>query len=400
LTYFVIEMNKSTGSGVRKLCLLGSTGSIGEQTLEVVRAMPDRFQVVGLSAQRNVARLAEQALEFRPQRVVLTDEAGYGELRDRLTDTGIEVASGADALADLAALPEADLVLTAVVGFAGLKPTLAAIDAGKDIAIANKETLVVAGEYVMEAVRRRGIHLLPVDSEHSALFQCLAGEPADRVTRMVLTASGGPFRGWDREQLAAVSPAQALKHPRWNMGAKISIDSATLMNKGLEVIEAGRLFGLPPERIEVVVHPESIIHSFVEFADGSIKAQLGLPDMRLPIQYALCWPDRSPNPFPRYDFTRPITFHFEPPDRQVFQSLDLAYAALSSGGDRPCVLNAANEIAVEAFLSNRIRFLHIYDCIEFALNTLATQSAIDPDSLCARDAETRRWVSQYIDQLN
>ena len=384
----------------RKLCLLGSTGSIGEQTLEVVRAMPDRFQIVGLSAQRNAQRLAQQALEFRPQCVVLADESGFMDLKERLAGSGIEVATGTAALAELAALPDADWVLTAIVGFAGLRPTLAAIEAGKDIALANKETLVVAGEYVMEAARKRGINVLPVDSEHSALFQCLTGEPASGVARMVLTASGGPFRGWMREQLARVSPAQALKHPRWNMGAKISIDSATLMNKGLEVIEAGRLFDLPPDRIEVIVHPESIVHSFVEFIDGSIKAQLGLPDMRLPIQYALCWPDRAPNPFPRYDFTRAASLHFEPPDRHVFRSLDLAYQVLGAGGDRPCVLNAANEVAVEAFLSERITFLQIYDCIEFALDNLAAESVIQPDSLSERDALTRRLVAQYIDQLN
>ena len=297
LTYFVIEMNKSTGPGVRKLCLLGSTGSIGEQTLEVVRAMPDRFQVVGLSAQRNITRLAEQALEFRPQRVVLTDEAGYGELRDRLAGTGIEVASGADALADLAALPEADLVLTAVVGFAGLKPTLAAIDAGKDIAIANKETLVVAGEYVMEAARRRGIHLLPVVSDHSALVQCLAGEPAGRVTRMVLTASGGPFRGWDREQLAAVSPAQALKHPRWNMGAKISIDSATLMNKGLEVIEAGRLLVCLPSALKSWFIPNPSFIRSSSLPTAASKPNWGCPICVCPSSTRSAGPTARPTLF-------------------------------------------------------------------------------------------------------
>lgn len=380
----------------RNICVLGSTGSIGTQTLDVARSMPELFRIRGLSAQRNARLLAEQAREFRPDFVVIGDETAYQELRETLAGTGVRVAAGQQALTELAALAENDLVLTAVVGFAGLEPTLAAIDAGKDIALANKETLVVAGELVMTQAKRRGVALLPVDSEHSALFQCLVGEKIDQVTKLVLTASGGPFRGWSKDALATVLPSQALKHPRWNMGAKISIDSATLMNKGLEVIEAGRLFGLMADRIDIVVHPESIVHSLVEFVDGSVKAQLGPTDMRLPIQYALCWPDRQPNPFPRLSFSEISSLHFETVNREVFRSVDLAYQALEAGEDRPCVLNAANEIAVQAFLDERIGFMAIYDCIEFALNKMPTRGADDLDSLIDIDAEARRVASLFV----
>jgi len=386
----------NTQSAEKGLFILGSTGSIGEQTLDVVRNLGSKYRVVGLSAQQNVEKLAQQAREFRPDFVVIGEETLLTDLKTRLQDLPTNVYAGSEALVEQVQKPEIHLVLTAVVGFAGLKPTLAAIKAGKDIALANKETLVVAGEQVMEAARMKGVHILPVDSEHSALFQCMVGEKTSEIDKLILTASGGPFRGKSLDELTNVSKAQALKHPNWSMGAKITIDSASMMNKGLEVIEAGRLFNLPADRIEVVVHPESIIHSLVEFCDGSLKAQLGLPDMRLPIQYALTWPERASNPWPRFSFSQYPTLHFEAPNNAVFRALPLAFQALETGGTFPCILNAANEIAVQGFLEEKISFLQMYDCIEFALHKVACVQAPDLTTLIETDAEARRRAAEYI----
>ncbi len=352
----------------RRLAILGATGSIGRQALEVVDALPERFVVDLLTCQRSAETIITQARRYRPRTVVVGEELCYTQVRAALADLPITVQYGPDALAEAVAHPDIDVVLTALVGAAGLGPTLAAIDAGKTIALANKETLVVAGELVMARAHQRGATILPVDSEHSALYQCLVGEPAESIHRLILTASGGPFRGYSADRLAAVTLEQALRHPNWSMGAKITIDSASMMNKGLEVIEARWLYDVPTERIDVVVHPQSIIHSLVEFTDGSLKAQLGLPDMRLPIQYALTYPERPANGFPRFDFARYPTLTFEPADRSVFRTLDFAYHALERGGNLPCVLNAANEVAVAQVLAGALPFHRLFDVLEHALS--------------------------------
>ncbi len=340
---------------MKRLSLLGSTGSIGEQTLAVVAAFPERFRAVALAAGRNVTKLAEQVERFRPERVSVADAAGARELRERLGDAAVEIGVGAEGLEAVATHP-AEMVMSGLVGAVGLEPTLAAIRAGRDVGLANKEVLVMAGALVFREVRRAGVRLLPVDSEHSAIFQCLEGQRRQDVARIVLTASGGPFRTWTREQIASATREQALKHPNWEMGEKITIDSATLMNKGLEVIEARWLFDAPPEQIGVVVHPESIVHSLVEFVDGSVLAQLGLPDMRVPIALALSHPERLPLELPRFDLAALGRLHFEEPDRKRFPALDLAFAALRGGEAAPAVLNAANEVTVRAFLDGRIAF--------------------------------------------
>ena len=352
------------------IAILGSTGSIGTQALDVIAANPERFTVEVLTAQSNADLLIQQALQFKPNCVVIGDEAKYQHVKDALWSADVKVFAGKEALAQVVEAESIDIVLTALVGFAGLEPTIRAIKAGKHIALANKETLVVAGELVTSLAKEYSVNIYPVDSEHSAIFQCMAGEWHNPIEKIYLTASGGPFRGKSLEELAKVTKAQALKHPNWDMGAKITIDSASLMNKGLEVIEAKWLFHLRPEQIDVIVHPQSIIHSIVQFTDGSMKAQMGLPDMKLPIQYALAYPERIYADFPRFDFLKYPALTFEQPDRKSFRCLDLAFKAMHTGGNAPCVLNGANEIAVKLFLEEKITFLQIPEVVEHALNTV------------------------------
>ena len=350
------------------IAILGSTGSIGTQAFEVIEAYPAYFALQVITAQSNADLLIEQAKKFQPNAVVIGDETKYELVKNALFSEDIHVYAGADALSQVVTFNEVNVVLTALVGYAGLKPTLAAIDAGKDIALANKETLVVAGELVTQRAREKGINIYPVDSEHSAIFQCLVGEFHNPIEKIYLTASGGPFRGWKTEQLATVTKAQALKHPNWSMGAKITIDSATLMNKGLEVIEAKWLFHLKPEQIDVIVHPQSIVHSLVQFTDGSMKAQMGLPDMKLPIQFALTYPERFETNFPRFNFMDYPQLTFEQADKETFRNLNLAYAAMEKGGTAACALNAANEVAVQLFLEEKIDFLSIAKINELVMN--------------------------------
>lgn len=356
-------MQNELMSGKKNVAILGSTGSIGTQTLDVIQAHPEKFQVEVLTAQNNADLLIEQALKFQPNCVVIANESLYQKVKEVLIPHDIKVFAGDQAIADVVTMESIDLVLTALVGYSGLIPTIKAIEAGKQIALANKETLVVAGELITQLAKDKGVNIYPVDSEHSAIFQCLVGEFHNPIEKIILTASGGPFRGKDREFLAHVTKAQALKHPNWDMGAKITIDSASLMNKGLEVIEAKWLFGVSKEQIEVVVHPQSIIHSLIQFEDGSIKAQLGLPDMRIPIQFALSFPERYKSDFPRFDFVNYPSLTFEKPDMETFRNLGLAFEALDRGGNAPCILNAANEIAVAAFLQDEIGFLEMSDLI-------------------------------------
>ncbi len=380
----------------RGLAILGSTGSIGTQALDVVRAQPGKFRVEVLTAGRNADLLIAQALEFKPNAVAIADEAQGQKVRDALWDHDIKAYSGAEAIAQLVEMDTIDIVLTALVGFAGLRPTMNAIAAGKHIALANKETLVVAGEIVMRAARDQGVDILPVDSEHSAIFQCLAGEFHNPVEKLILTASGGPFRGRQRADLSHVTREQALDHPNWDMGAKITIDSASLMNKGLEVIEARWLFDVPAAHIEVVVHPQSIIHSGVQFKDGSIKVQMGLPDMKLPIQYALGYPQRLSNDFPRFSFADFASLTFEQPDLTTFRNLQLAYDALAAGGSAPCVLNAANEVAVAAFLKGEVGFLEMSSLVEHALETVEHVSKPDLETLFALDTAAREAAGARV----
>ncbi|MFW5658618.1 MAG: 1-deoxy-D-xylulose-5-phosphate reductoisomerase [Bacteroidota bacterium] len=354
----------------KSIAILGSTGSIGTQTLEVVDQLPGRFSVDILTAHRNVDVLIAQVKKYRPRIAVIADEGLYTELKDGLSDTGTQAMAGREALKEVVAYPFVDTVVTALVGFAGLEPTVSALMKGKTIALANKETMVVAGELMNQLVKEHGGRILPIDSEHSAIFQCLQGERTEDIEKLILTASGGPFRGYDKAQLESVTKQQALKHPNWDMGAKITIDSATLMNKGLEVIEARWLFDVDPECIEIVVHPQSIVHSMVQFRDGSIKAEIGEPDMRLPIQYALTYPERPQNDFPRTNFTQLGPLTFEPVRTSTFRTIPIAYQAMKDGGDRPCVLNAANEIAVAGFLQDKLRFLDIFDVLENTLSSL------------------------------
>jgi 1-deoxy-D-xylulose-5-phosphate reductoisomerase len=341
------------------IAILGSTGSIGTQALEVIAAYPEYFDLEVITAGQNADLLIEQALKFQPNSVVIVDESQYLKVKDALAHEPIHVYAGEDALCQVVESSQVHTVLTALVGYAGLKPTLRAIEAKKTIALANKETLVVAGELVTKMARENGVNIYPVDSEHSAIFQCLVGEFMNPIEKIYLTASGGPFRGWSTQQLEQVTLAQALKHPNWSMGAKITIDSASLMNKGLEVIEAKWLFHLRPDQIDVIVHPQSIVHSLVQFEDGSMKAQMGLPDMKLPIQFALTFPARLKTDFPRFNFMDYPQLTFEQPDRSVFKNLDLAYKAMDLEGTAACILNAANEVAVDAFLHEKIQFLDI-----------------------------------------
>ena len=373
----------------RNIAILGSTGSIGTQALAVIAAFPELLTVSVLTAAENADLLIAQAKAFKPKAVVIVCESKYIQVKDALAHLDITVLSGEQGLVEVVRLEEIDMVLNAIVGSAGLRPTVKAITEGKDIALANKETLVVAGELIMELVRQYKVAMLPVDSEHSAIFQCLVGEQANPLEKIYLTASGGPFRGKDREFLASVTKEQALKHPNWVMGAKITIDSASLMNKGLEVIEAKWLFDLDVEQIGVIVHPQSIIHSIVQFQDGSMKAQMGLPDMKLPIQNALTYPRRLRNTFERFDFMNYTSFTFEEADRDTFRNLELAYQSLREGGDRPCVLNAANEVAVAAFLADEISFLGMNTLIEA---TMCQQKKVEHptlEDLLAIDMETR-----------
>lgn len=343
----------------KNIAILGSTGSIGKQALDIVRANLDKLQVEVLSAENNADLLIQQAIEFSPNAVVIGNEEKYQFVKDALFKHDIKVYAGADALVQVVQMESIHMVLAAIVGFAGLRSTLAAIEAGKQIALANKETLVVAGALVTEAAKAKGVNIYPVDSEHSAIFQCLAGEFHNKIEKIILTASGGPFRGKDKKFLETVKKETALKHPNWSMGNKITIDSATLMNKGLEIIEAAWLFALKPEQIEVIVHPQSIIHSMVQFEDGSIKAQMGLPDMKLPIQYALFYPLRVHSSFPRFDFAAYPSLTFEKPDYTAFPSIQLAFDAMKKGGNMACILNAANEVAVHAFLRDEVGFTDI-----------------------------------------
>jgi 1-deoxy-D-xylulose-5-phosphate reductoisomerase len=380
----------------RHIAILGSTGSIGTQAIDVVMSHPDQFVVEVLTAHSNADLLIEQAALVRPNVVVIGDESRYDQVFAALDPLNIKVYAGAAAVASVVQMDSIDMVLTAMVGYAGLLPTIRAIEAGKAIALANKETLVVAGELITQLAAEKGVNIYPVDSEHSAIFQCLVGEFHNPIEKIILTASGGPFRGKDRAFLETVTKAQALKHPNWTMGAKITIDSATLMNKGLEVIEAKWLFGLRPDQIEVVVHPQSIVHSLVQFEDGSLKAQLGLPDMRLPIQYALGYPNRLKSDFPRFDFRQFPSLTFEQPDPKTFRNLQLAFDAMARGGNAPCIINAANEVAVDAFLHDRVSFLGISDVIEECLDRVPFVDKPTYDDYVRTDEETRRVASERI----
>ncbi len=372
------------------VAILGSTGSIGTQALEVIAAYPDYFDLQVITAQSNADLLIQQAKQFQPNAVVIADEQLVEKVKTALQDEDIHVFAGNEALCQVVEFKDVHVVLTALVGYAGLKPTLAAIDAGKDIALANKETLVVAGELVTQRAREKGINIYPVDSEHSAIFQCLVGEFHNPLEKIYLTASGGPFRGWTTQQLETVIPAQALKHPNWTMGAKITIDSASLMNKGLEVIEAKWLFNLKPEQIDVIVHPQSIVHSLVQFTDGSMKAQMGLPDMKLPIQFALTYPERFLTNFPRFNFLDYPNLTFEQVDRSTFRNLDLAYEAMHLGGTKACALNAANEIAVAAFLNEQIGFLDLARINASTMETTAFVAKPTYEDYVAVDQEARK----------
>ena len=373
----------------KRIAILGSTGSIGTQALEVIATHPDAFEVDVLSAQNNADLLIEQAQRFKPNAIVIVNEGHYQYVKDALKNEPVKVYAGENSLASVVQMESIDMVLTALVGYSGLKPTIKAIEAGKSIALANKETLVVAGELITKIAREKGVNIYPVDSEHSAIFQCVMGEFHNKIEKIVLTASGGPFRGKKKSDLTSITKRQALKHPNWTMGAKITIDSASLMNKGLEVIEAKWLFGLSPSQVEVVVHPQSIIHSLVQFEDGSMKAQLGLPDMRLPIQFALAYPNRLKSDFPRFDFGNYPALTFEKPDTETFRNLALAFEALERAGNMPCVLNAANEVAVAEFLKDRIGFLEMSDIVEKCLEKMHYIKSPGYDDYVNTDKETR-----------
>lgn len=386
----------SNGTVKKRIALFGSTGSIGKQALEVIDANPTIFSVEVLTAHSNDELLVKQALHFQPNLVVIGDEKKYPHVKAALSGHPIKVFAGEKALEEVAAMDIYDMMLAAIVGFAGLRPTLRAIENGKAIALANKETLVVAGDIVMQKALEKKAPIIPVDSEHSAIFQCLVGETRSRIEKVILTASGGPFLGKKPNFLVNVKRDHALQHPNWNMGAKVTIDSATLMNKGLEMIEAKWLFNLQPEQVQVVIHPQSIIHSMIQFEDGSIKAQMGLPDMKLPIQYALSFPRRLASTFPRYDFRKPNTLSFEEPDTRTFRNLSLATDALHKGGNLPCVLNAANEIAVFAFLRNRIGFLDMTDLVERTMQEMPFIEHPTLEEYFDSDGEARNFAASLI----
>jgi len=381
---------------MKRLAILGSTGSIGTQALEVVAANPAMFRVEVLSGHGNSTLLIEQARKFRPATVVVTDDKKYKEVKDALLMLPIKVLAGEEALADVVQGENIDIVLAAIVGFAGLRSTLSAVEAGKRIALANKETLVVAGEIVMGRAAEKNAPIIPVDSEHSAIFQCLAGEDPLTVEKVILTASGGPFLGRKPNYLVNVKATHALQHPNWSMGAKISIDSATLMNKGLEMIEAKWLFNLANEQVDVVVHPQSIIHSMVQFTDGSVKSQMGLPDMKLPIQYALAYPERIPNQYKRVDFKEHSKLTFEPVDYKTFRNLAIARDAMIRGGNAPCVLNAANEIVVHAFLQNKVGFLEMSDMIEKTMESVTFIEHPKLEDYISADIEAREYAAEFV----
>lgn len=391
-------MNKKQAD-IRYVAILGSTGSIGTQALEVIREHASRFKISVLTAHSNAQLLIEQALEFKPKWVVIGDESKYEQVKNALKNTCTDVLCGANNLKDVITAHDIDIVLTAIVGFAGLQPTIAAIKAGKDIALANKETLVVAGELITNLAKKNQVRILPVDSEHSAIFQCLIGEENNPVEKIYLTASGGPFRGKDTHFLSSVTKTQALKHPNWVMGAKVTIDSATLMNKGLEVIEAKWLFSLDVTQIDVIVHPQSIVHSLVQFQDSSIKAQLGLPDMKLPIQYALGYPNRIANDFSRFSFLDYPNLSFEQADTTTFRNLALAFEALQSGGNMPCVINAANEIVVAEFLNNQLGFLQMSDVIEKCMTKIAFVKEPSLEDYLQTDQETRIYAQELVNRF-
>lgn len=380
----------------KKIAILGSTGSIGTQALEIAREQKDRIQIEVLTANSNAELLIAQAKEFNPNHVVIADESKYAQVKEALVNEDIKVFAGSKSIADVMEITSADTVLTAMVGYSGLLPTIKAIQNNKRIALANKETLVVAGELITQLCEEHRVDLIPVDSEHSAIFQCLVGEDLNSIDKIILTASGGPFRGKKRSDLAEVTKAQALKHPNWSMGAKITIDSATLMNKGLEVIEAKWLFGVKGSQIEAVVHPQSIIHSMVEFNDGSIKAQMGLPDMKLPIHYAFFFPERVHTDFKRMSFKEINTLTFEEPDKETFRNLALAYEAMDKGGNMACILNAANEIAVDAFLKDKIKFLQIAELNEKCMQHVSFIKHPTLEDYVATDAETRKVAASFL----
>ena len=381
---------------MKNISILGATGSVGTQALEVVAANPGLYKVAALTAQSNSALLIEQALSFQPELVVIGDERLYEEVKSALSGTNIRVAAGEAAVSEAAGWSGVDLVLTAIVGSAGLKPTIAAIEAGADIALANKETLVVAGDLITALAKTRGVSIIPVDSEHSAIYQCLVGEDYKALEKIYLTASGGPFRGKDRDFLATVTKLEALKHPNWVMGAKITIDSASLMNKGLEVIEAKWLFGLETDQIDVIVHPQSIVHSIAQFNDGSMKAQMGLPDMKLPIHFAMAYPDRISTDFERFNFIDYPELNFYKPDTSTFRNLDLAYTALRKGGNMPCIINAANEVVVSAFLQDKIGFLEMSDVIEECMETIQFIAKPGLNNYLETDVHTRIFADELV----
>ena len=381
----------------KKICILGSTGSIGTQALQVIEEHPDLYEAYVLTANRRADMLIEQAKKYQPAAVVIADESKYEQVRDALEHDPIQVYTGSDALCQVVQMDPIDIVLTALVGFSGLRPPISAIKAHKAIALANKETLVVAGELVTDLCLKERAPILPVDSEHSAIFQSLMGETSP-VEKIILTASGGPFRTFSKEQLSTVTPAMALKHPNWDMGAKITIDSASMMNKGFEIIEAKWLFDVAPEQIQVVVHPQSIIHSAVQFSDGAVKAQLGVPDMRVPIQLALSYPERISSSFPRLDWWQMQELTFEKPDEEKFRCLHMAYEAIRQGGNAPCILNAANEVVNLAFRQERCSFLDMADIIEHCLTHVPHQESPSLDDYLAIDAETRRIAEEAVSQ--
>lgn len=383
-------------SSKKHIAILGSTGSIGTQALDVIQKHPDLFEVEVLTAMNSAELLIEQAKRYQPNVVVIINSKYYDLVNDALSPLNIKVYSGEEAMVDVVQMDSIDVVLTALVGYAGLQPTIKAIEKGKSIALANKETLVVAGELVTRLAEEKGVNIYPIDSEHSAIFQCLVGEFHNPIEKIILTASGGPFRGKDKAFLETVKKEQALKHPNWDMGAKITIDSASLMNKGLEVIEAKWLFGLKLDQVEVVVHPQSIIHSMVQFEDSSIKAQMGLPDMKIPIQFALSYPERLKSDFPRFNFSDYPELTFEKPDIDTFRNLGLAFEALNIGGNSPCVLNAANEVAVSEFLKDKVSFLGMSDVVEACLANMPFIAAPGLDDYVATDKETRIKAFEII----
>ncbi len=383
----------------KRIAILGSTGSIGTQTLEVIAQNPDSFEVEVLTANNNIELLIEQARLFRPNVIVITNSCHYDQLKEALKDEPIKVYAGKEALQQVVEMDTIDMVVTAMMGYSGLIPTCNAIKAGKHIALANKETMVVAGEIINRLAIEHRVNIYPVDSEHSAIFQCLVGEYNNEIEKIYLTASGGPFKGFSMEQLANVTRVDALKHPNWDMGAKITIDSASLMNKGFEVIEAKWLFGLKPEQIDVIVHPQSIVHSIVQFRDGSMKAQMGLPDMKLPIQYALNFPDRLPSTFKRFNFLDYPKLTFEQPNTKNFRNLALAFEALNQGGNMPCILNAANEVVVQAFLSDRISFLQMPEIIEQIMEKASYLKNPNLEDYIQSDKEVRILTANRIKDL-